>query len=314
MPFPFRFQMRAKLRPSGLPSGGCIIGPEHDAPRSAGAVEVVTERFTATDAERGRIASIAHALDEPAAEGVQRTAGNPTEEERRRAIHDDATASRTFDPRDPASMTEARWRTMSPEAQRAWIEASAASDEQKRRMIEAVSNGLFGTIREFITSERQKAVTAIEEAARTERHRETEQQTTRRLELTEETRRLDIAARQARDEAAAAERESQNAQNEAERLRRQAEADTARERSLQAQRDADAAAARLAEANAAAERERRESRELSQPSLFATTGGKIVAGLLGAAALGAAGYVAVRVLAPPAPPAQLLPGYAQRDR
>lgn len=326
--------MRA-VRPAGLPSGGCIIPLQ---PRTAGAVDdVVTAQFTAADAEQGRIASIARALeglDEPRAAGdvgEQRTAGDPEtlariERERiareraeraRRAVTNDSEAAQVFDPRDPASMTEARWRTMDAETQRAWIAASAASEDQKRRMVESIATGLFGTIREFITSERTRAVTQIEEAARTARDNFREGQQTRRLEIQEETRRLEILAQRARDEAAAANREAQNAQNETTRLRAQAEADAAREREQRTRADADAAAARLAQANADAQREARETRELERASarpadFLSTTAGKILAGLLGAAAVGTVGYVVVKAIAPPPPPPppQLPPGYA----
>lgn len=296
MPFLFRYQV-ARRRPPADAASGCAL------PRSSGAVagaEVVTARYTLADAEAGRIESIRRAV---LALNDSRSAGNTAT----RRDTSDANAP-PFDPRDPASMTEARWRQMSPEAQRAWIDANVRNDEARRRMISDIANGVFGAVREFITSKRDERLTEIRETNQTERQRLVSQEETRRHLATQETERLRLQGQQAANEAAAAQRAAEEAQNEAQRLRAQAEADAARERQARADTELAAARAREQEASAAAARERLATIQASG-GFFSTMPGKIVAGVAGVAVVGVIAAVAMRVLTPPPPPppAPMLP-------
>lgn len=241
------------------------------------------------DAEAGRIESIRLGV---LAMRAPRTAGN--------TATSDANAP-PFDPRDAASMTEVRWRAMSPDAQRAWIDANVRDEDRRARMITDIANGVFGAVREFITSEREKRLTEIREGANTDRNRTNQQEETRRHLATQETERLRIQAQEARDNAAAAQREAETAQNEAQRIRAQAEADQARERQVRADADLAAARSRESEARAAEERERLATIQ-ANAGFFSTTGGKIVAGVAGVAFVGVLAAIAVKVLAPPPPP------------
>lgn len=297
-PLRYSFQMGRGLS-LGLRSAGCA-----EKPRTAGAAhaDVVTARYSIVDAEAGRIESIRRAV----LATLPRTAGNNTS-------NTSNSNTSTFDPRDPASMTEARWRALSPEAQRAWIEANVRDEARRAQMITDIANGVFGSINTFINAERDRRRTEVTEAAQTERNRTNQQEDTRRALAREETERLRIQAQEARDRAAAAEREATEAQNETTRLRAQAEADAARERQARTEADLAAARARESEATASAERERLATIQ-ANASFFGTTGGKVVAGVAGVAVVGVLAAIAIKLASspPPPPPPPALPTQAQR--
>lgn len=311
MPFPFRFQVGRASAPAAR-SSGCP-----SPPRTAGAVatgEPVTARYSIADAEAGRIESIrlgVLALSAPRSAGdaatLARLERERLERERRGRSTTSSTAATSdanaapFDPRDPASMTEARWRAMTPETQRAWIDANVRDEARKAQMITDIANGVFGAVRDFIRGEQAQRTLETTEAALSERNRTNQQEETRRHLATQETERFRAQAQQARDEAAAARLREEGAQNETQRLRAQAEADQARERQARADADLAAARAREQEATAAAERERLATIQ-ANVGFFATTGGKIVAGVGAVAVIGVLTAIAIKALTPPPPP------------
>lgn len=216
----------------------------------------------------------------------------------------ESNAETLFDPSDPAAMTRERWSTMSESERRDWINANVRDTQERNRLISGAVTGAFDTLREFIRSEREARLTEMRERSSTERERIRAEAETERERIRAETERARIAADQARSEAAAAAAAARTATGA-----NAAEADAA---AAEAQRRVEAAAAaeRAArERAAAAEAEAARARSLATGAttgFLSTTGGKIAAGV-GGAALVTAVVLGVRELLKRRQPVVMMP-------
>lgn len=150
----------------------------------------------------------------------------------------------TFDPRDPASMTAARWSSMSAEERRAWIDASVRSETERTAMYREAITGGFDTVRRFVDAEKERRLAEIRETAQTERERIRADADVERARIDAEVRRAQVEAERLRAEAERLRAEAgqggasgadATARAAAEERARAAEAEAARLRALQAQ-------------------------------------------------------------------------------
>lgn len=163
--------------------------------RNAGALSDAADAMFARDtvadareaAAEGRAESIRRGV---AAQVYGRTAGDA--------------ATPAFDPRDPASMTETRWRSMSAEERTAWVNANVRSEELRTQAIRDAVSGAYGVVNGIVTAERDRRMLEIREAAEVERRRIAADLDAERARLDADVARARVEVERLRAEAAIA--------------------------------------------------------------------------------------------------------------
>lgn len=220
----------------GARSAGAVGGGDGD---DAG--DIIPAAATMELAARANRARVRSVLD-----GVARRVSRDAGVVSGGSATDDAHAA-AFDPSDPASMTEARWRTMSPAEQRTWVEANARDTTERNRMISGIATGAFDSIREYVRSEREQRLREIDANAQVATERIRADVERERIAADAATARARAEADRLREERLAREAEARAATDATARAEAEARARAAAEAEAAARREASDAAARSAE-------------------------------------------------------------------